>query len=87
MGVRGSVKLQLSAHPGAASIPRILGVGRADTFQTLFTCQRQGGPKLLPDSSWLRVQRTKTGLRIASGQATITDCCVEIKLAGLNRDR
>lgn len=77
------MKLQLGAYPGAASIARIGGVETADTFQTLFICQKEGGPSLLPNSSWLRVWGTK----LASGQAIITDCFVEIKLAGMNRDR
>lgn len=82
-GVHASVKLRYKVYSVTPSVTRISGMGAADTFQTLFTPQREKGPSLLPDTPWLRVWRTK----LSPHQAVITDCCVETKQAEMDRDR
>jgi len=44
-GVHASVKLRYKIHSVTPSMTRISGMGAADTFQTLFTPQREKRPQ------------------------------------------
>lgn len=69
-GVHASGKLQLNVLLNMQELSTCPGEGAADTFQTLLTCQREGGPSLLPGSPWFRVQ----GTQLIPGEVLSTDC-------------